>query len=221
MYIHDHSDQTGNEVETFRRAWRRLQILWLSAAAFAAACDPATQPAAAGPNPVSPATPAPSVGATVLKTPIDYILIYDEDPTRNYTTTFGLVSPPSDLDACGSSGPEVFDGGGTTRIVETPSGAVHIRDQLHQATIVFYEGATDDVCELATLPVLARGSGNLHFTVKSKVNGSTSIQATFGGILDLVAGGRVRMLGVGNIVFDSFDNLTIHVDHFDLKPIGH
>jgi len=107
------------------------------------------------------------------------------------------------------------------RIVATPSGAVHVRDELHQATIVLYEGATDDVCELATLPVLARGSGNLHFTVKNRVNGSTSVQATFGGILDLVAGGRVRMLGVGNIVFDSFGNLTIHEDHFNLKPIGH
>jgi hypothetical protein len=201
---------------------RRL-YLWLTAAAFVVACDPATQPvdpAAAGANPVSPATSAPSLGATVLKIPNSYFLIYDEDPTRNYTVTFGLVSPPSDLDACGGSGGEMFDGGGTTRIVATPSGAVHVRDALHQATIVLYEGATEDVCELATLPVLARGSGNLHFTVKNRVNGSTSVQATFGGILDLVAGGRARLLAVGSIVFDSFGNLTIHVDHFDLKPIG-
>src|SRR5687768_6648199 len=82
---------------------RRLS-LWLTAAAFVVACDPATQPvdpAAAGANPVSPATSAPSLGATVLKIPNNYFLIYDEDPTRNYTVTFGLVSPPSDLDACG------------------------------------------------------------------------------------------------------------------------
>nr|MBA2459903.1 hypothetical protein [Gemmatimonadales bacterium] len=74
--------------------------LLLTAAAFVAACDPATQPAdpaAAGPHPVSPATPAPSLGATVLKIPNDYFLILDEDPTRNYTATFGLVSAPSDL----------------------------------------------------------------------------------------------------------------------------
>jgi hypothetical protein len=202
----------------------RRPFLWLTAAAFVAACDTATQPGdptAAGAKPVSPRTPAPNLSATVLKIPNDYFLIVDDDPTRNYTATFGLVSPPSDLVACGGAGPEVFDGGGTTRIVVTPSGAVHVRDELHQATIVLYEGATEDVCELATLPVLARGSGNLHFTVKNRVNGSTSVQATFGGILDLVAGGRVRMLGVGNIVFDAFGNLTIHVDHFDLKPIGH
>jgi hypothetical protein len=201
---------------------RRLS-LWITASAFVAACDPATQPVdstAAGPDPVSPATSAPSLGATVLKIPKPYFLILDEDPTRNYTATFGLVSPPTDLVACGGGGPEVFDGGGTTRIVATPSGAIHVRDDLHQATIVLYQGATDDVCELATLPVLARGSGNLHFTVRSGVNGSTGVQATFGGILDLVAGGRVRMLGVGNIVFDAFGNLTIREDHFDLKPIG-
>ena len=182
------------------------------------ACQPDDDPSAT-PDPVSPATLAPSLGATVLKIPNNYFLIFDTDPARDYTTTFGLVSPVSDLEACGGSGPE-FDGGGTTRIVATPSGAVHVRDELHQATIVFYEGATEDVCELATHPVLGRGRGNLHFTVKGRANGSTSVQATFGGILDLVAGGRVRMLGVGNIVFDAFGNLTIHEDHFDLKPIG-
>jgi hypothetical protein len=196
------------------------------AGAFALGCADQQQsptapadPAAA--NPVSPATPAPNLGATVLETPNNYFLIFDDVPGRNYTVTFGLVSPPSDLKGCGGSGPEVFDGGGTTRIVATPSGAVHVRDELHQATIVFYEGPTGDVCELASHPVLGRGTGNLHFTVKNGRNGSTSIQATFGGILDLVAGGRARLLGVGNIVFDSFGNLTIHEDHFDLKPIGH
>ena len=56
--------------------------------------------------------------------------------------------------------------------------------------------------------------------MKGGSNGSTSIQATFGGILDLVTGGRARMLGVGNIRFDQFGNLSIHEDHFDLKPIG-
>ena len=199
---------------------RRVPLVFPLALASLLACQPADDPSAA-PDPVSPATLAPTLGDAAFKIPNTHFLIFDEDPTRNYTTTFGLVSPPSDLGVCGGSGPEVFDGGGSTQIVPTPSGAVHVRDELHQATIVFYEGATDDVCELATLPVLARGRGNLHFTVKNKVNGSTSVQATFGGILDLVAGGRVRMLGVGNIVLDPFGNLTIHEDHFDLKPIGH
>lgn len=199
---------------------RHVRLVFPLALATLLACQLADDPSTP-PDPISPSTPAPRLGATVLQTPNDYFLIFDDVPDRNYTVTFGLVSSPSDLEACGGSGPEVFDGGGTTRIVATPSGAVHVRDELHQATIVFYEGATGDVCELATLPVLARGRGNLHFTVKERVNGSTSVQATFGGILDLVAGGRVRMLGVGNIVFDSFGNLTIHEDHFDLKPIGH
>jgi hypothetical protein len=199
---------------------RHVRLVFPLALATLLACQLADDPSTP-PDPISPSTPAPRLGATVLQTPNDYFLIFDDVPDRNYTVTFGLVSSPSDLEACGGSGPEVFDGGGTTRIVATPSGAVHVRDELHQATIVFYEGATGDVCELATLPVLARGRGNLHFTVKERVNGSTSVQATFGGILDLVAGGRVRMLGVGNIVFDSFGNLIIHEDHFDLKPIGH
>jgi hypothetical protein len=188
---------------------RSARLVVPLALASVLACQPADEPST-----------APSLAATVLNVPNDYFLILDEDPARNYTVTFGLVSPVSDLDACGGSGPEVFDGGGSTRTVATPSGAVHVRDELHQATIVFYEGATGNVCELASHPVLGRGRGNLHFTVKSRANGSTSVQATFGGILDLVAGGRARMLGVGNIVLDAFGNLTIHEDHFDLKPIG-
>jgi hypothetical protein len=210
-----------------RRSFLRSTAALTGALALALGCADEQQAptAAADPSaardPVSQSTPAPSFGATVLKIPNDYFLILDADPDRDYTATFGLVSPVSELEACGGSGPEVFDGGGTRRIVATPSGAVHVRDELHQATIVFYAGATEDVCELATHPVLARGRGNLHFTVKNGVNGSTSFQATFGGILDLAAGGRARMLGVGNIVFDAFGNLTIHEDHFDLKPIGH
>jgi hypothetical protein len=133
--------------------------------------------------------------------------------------TFGLVSAPSDLEICGGSGPEVFDGGGVTRILITPSGSFHIRDQLHQATIVFYEGATGDVCELSSHRIIGTGTGNLHFTTKEKAT-SFAVQATFGGILDLVSGGRARLLGVGNVVFDKFGNLTVHEDHFSLKPIG-
>jgi hypothetical protein len=171
--------------------------------------------------PAAPETPVPSVGTAALKVPNNYFLIFDSDPARNYTTTIGLVSPVSDLEVCGGSGPELFDGGGSTQIVTTPAGAVHVRDELHQATIVFYEGPTDNVCELATHRVLGTGRGNLHFTVKDRANGSETIQATFGGILNLAEGGRARMLGVGNIVFDTFGNVTVHEDHFSLKPIGH
>jgi hypothetical protein len=183
------------------------------------ACQP-DDDTSATPDPVSPAAPVPTYGAVSLKIPNDYFLIFDEDPARNYTTTFGLVSSPGDLEDCGGTGPEVFDGGGSTRLVATPSGNVHVRDELHQATVVFYEGATPDVCELVSRPVLGRGTGNLHFTTKGRADGSSTVQATFGAILDLVAGGRARMLGVGNIAFDPLGNLIIHEDHFDLKPIG-
>jgi hypothetical protein len=114
----------------------------------------------------------------------------------------------------------VTDGGGVTRVLITPSGAFHIRDQLQQATIVFYEGATGDVCELSSHRILAAGTGHMHFTTREKASGTLAVQANFGGILDLVGGGRARMLGAGNIVFDALGNLTVHEDHFSLKPIG-
>ena len=192
---------------------RRAHLVLPLAFAILPACQ-------AGDDPVSPTTPVPSLGATNVKIVQPFFLIFDEDPARNYTATFGLVSPVSDLSDCGGSGPMVTDGGGITRVLITPSGAFHIRDQLSQATIVFYEGATGDVCELSSHPILGTGTGKMHFTTKEKANGSLSVQANFGGILDLVAGGRAHMLGVGNIVFDAAGNLTIREDHFTLKAIG-
>jgi hypothetical protein len=198
---------------------RRAHLVLPLALATLFACqsddDPSTAPDAA-----PTATPAPSLGAVNLKLVQPFFLIFDDVPERNYTVTFGLVSPPSDLEICGGSGPEVFDGGGVTRILITPSGAFHLRDQLEQATIVLYEGPTGNVCELSSHRIIGTGTGNLHFTTKDKASGTLAIQATFGGILDLVGGGRARMLGVGNIVFDELGNLTVHEDHFDLKPIG-
>jgi hypothetical protein len=198
---------------------RRARPVLPLALATLLACQAGNDPSAAS-DPVSPTAPAPDLGATKLNVVQPFFLIFDDVPGRNYTVTFGLVSPPSDLEICGGSGPEVFDGGGITRILSTPSGSFHIRDQLHQATIVFYEGPTGDVCELSSHRVLGTGTGNLHFTTKAKASGTLAIQATFGGILDLVAGGRARMLGVGNVVIDELGNLTVHEDHFSLKPIG-
>ena len=199
---------------------RRAHLVLPFALATLLSCQSGDDPSTAS-DPLSPAMPAPaSLGATNLKVTQPFFLIFDDVPSRNYTVTFGLVSPPSDLEICGGSGPEVFDGGGITRILITPSGASHIRDQLEQATIVFYEGPTGNVCELANHRIIGTGKGNLHFTTKEKASGTFAIQATFGGILDLIGGGRARMLGVGNIVFDALGNVTIHEDHFSLKPIG-
>jgi hypothetical protein len=199
-----------------RRAHSVLPLALATVLACQAGDDPSTAP-----DPASPATPAPNLGAVNLKVLQPFLLISDDDPARNYTATFGLVSPLSDLEVCGGTGPEVFDGGGITRILITPSGSFHIRDQLNQATIVFYEGTAEDFCDLSSHRIVGTGTGNIHFTTKEKASGTFAVQATFGGILDLVAGGRARMLAAGNIVFDALGNLTIHEDHFSLKPIGH
>jgi hypothetical protein len=200
---------------------RRAHLVLPLATAFASllACQTSDDPSAA-PDPVSPATPAPSLGATNIKIVQPFFLIFDDVPSRNYTVTFGLVSPVSDLPDCGGSGPVITDGGGITRVLITPSGAFHIRDQLNQATIVFYEGATGDVCELSSHRILGTGTGSMHFTTKEKASGTLAVQATFGGILDLVGGGRAHMLGVGNIAFDALGNLIVHEDHFTFRRIG-
>ena len=199
---------------------RRAHLVLPLALATLLACQTGDDPSTSS-DPVSPPAPAPNLGATNIKIVQPFFLIFDDVPERNYTVTFGLVSDPSDLEICGGSGPEVFDGGGITRVLITPSGSFHIRDQLDQATVVFYEGATGDVCELSSHPIIGTGTGNMHFTTREKASGTFAVQANFGSILDLVGGGRAHMLGAGNIVFDALGNLTVHEDHFSLKPIGH
>jgi hypothetical protein len=181
------------------------------------ACEPGDDPSASS-DPVSPAVPGPSLGATVLKLPFNFFFLQDFD--RDLSATVGLVSPVSDLGTepdCGGSGPEVYDGGGIERIVATPSGAFHLRDQMHNATFVLYEGAPNDVCELATHPVIARGPVNFHFAIKDLVNGSALLQINITGNLELTSGGQAHFVSIANAIFYPDGSFAIHVDKLELR----
>ena len=146
-----------------------------------------------------------------------------QDFDRDISATIGLVSAVRDLGSepdCGGSGPEVYDGGGVERVVATSAGSVHIRDRLQNATFVLYEGATLDVCELATHPVLARGTVNFNFNIRVSTANTVTFQVVVTGIVELTSGGRAHVLGNANFNFDETGNLTVHVDRFEVKPIG-
>ena len=199
-----------------RRA--RLVLPVILSALFA--CQPTDDPSSTTGS-TFPHAVTPDLAATVLKSPFNFFFLQDFD--RDISATVGLVSPVSDLGTepdCGGSGPEVYDGGGIERIVATPSGAFHLRDQLHDATFVLYEGATNDLCELATHPVIARGPVNFHFTIKGLVNGSTLLQITITGNLELTSGGQAHFLSIANAIFYPDGSFAIHVDKTELRPIG-
>ena len=181
--------------------------------------DPTTES-----DPLAPATPYPSAGSgsVVERAPFRFFFLQDFD--RDISATVGLVSPVTDLGTdpdCGGSGPEVYDGRAIEMILENPAGAFHLYDHVHKGTFVLYEGATGDVCELASHPVIARGPVNFKFNLLQSPDGTTRFLFQITGMLELTSGGRAHLVSTANFVFDSEGNLTIHVDRFELKPIGH
>jgi hypothetical protein len=176
-------------------------------------------------DPVSPSAPGlvPDFSAAATRFPQRFFFL--QDFARDYSATIGLVSPISDLGTdpnCGGSGPEVYDGGGTETVIATGAGFVHLRDRWQNATLVLYEGAANDVCELVTHPVLARGRVNFSFVIHHAgvTDGSVSFQVQVTGIVDLTSGGRAHLLIRANFVVDNEGNVEVHVDRFALKPIG-
>jgi hypothetical protein len=202
-----------------RPASTALPLSVLTALLFA--CESGGEPLAVNDPLASAPASTPSFGAAVERIPFNFFFLQDFD--RDISATVGLVSPVSDLGTepdCGGSGPEVYDGGGIERLVETPAGSFHLRDGMQKATFVLYEGATIDVCELTTHPVVARGTVNFHFSIKISPDNALHLQVTFNGFVDLTSGGRAKLLSTANAVFGSDGSLTIHVDRFELKPIG-
>jgi hypothetical protein len=190
------------------------------------ACQPSDDPATAN-DPLSPSAPGirPSFGAAVFHSPVDFFFLNDFD--RDYSATIGLVSPVADLNEnpdCGGAGPRIVDTG-LENVVLTPAGSIHVRDRWQKATFVLYGGATDDVCELselATHPVVAQGEVNFSFGVRVPDVTEAGINFHFQmtGIVDLTSGGKAHVLISANFLFDNDGNLTVHVDKFELKPIG-
>ena len=172
-------------------------------------------------DPLSPSAPAITPNFSAERFPFNFFLLQDFD--RDISATVGLVSSPSGLHSepdCGGTGPEMYDGGGIVGIVQTPSGSIHVRDRLQKATLVLYEGATEDVCELATHAVIARGPVNFNFSVHVSPDGTVRFLVQIVGMVELTSGGTAHYVATANYVFDPAGNLTVHVDRSELKRIG-
>jgi hypothetical protein len=183
------------------------------------ACQPGTDSGGVN-DPTSPS--APSLGAEVSRSTVDFFFLNDFD--RDISATVGLVSPVADLNDnpdCGGSGPRIVDGA-IEQIVLTPPGSLHLSDRTGKATLVFYSGATNDVCELSSHTVLARGPVNYRVAVRvpDLSEPAVSIQFHMEGIVDLTSGGKARALSTANYFFDNDGNAHIRVDRLELTPIG-
>jgi hypothetical protein len=196
---------------------RSLLLTGLLAAALVN-CQTYDEPTAVS-DPLPPSSLAGSRSFAAAVSRIDVPFFQLRNPDTDRSLTLGLVSPVSELADCGGTGTPVFDGNGTHKEVQTPAGPVHFFDRIRQGTIVLYEGAPEDVCELAAAPVLARGRGN--FAATFHVLGTkTLISFRIVGIVELADGGRAHMLEIAKVVIDENGDLTVRVERSELKPIG-
>jgi hypothetical protein len=176
------------------------------------------------PGPAEPASdPQPSLrteqnpegpGAQVVRFASGGIFL--SDPDRDFVLTIG--APISDQPECGGSG-EIT--GVDIQIVTTPADREHIVGRVRQGTMTLYGRFTDPPhCDLTEADVVARGQGNA--TLRFSIGPSSTlihIQAT--GTLELTNGGLAHLVAVANLVTDPEGNLlSVHVDRFQLKPIG-
>jgi hypothetical protein len=157
------------------------------------------------------------VGAEVIRFPFGFTSA-GPDPATGLTLTVGLTSPLADVPDCGGAGPVVTDGKRVIQLVLKTDNFVHQFIRARQATIILYESTSPDLCDWATAPVFARGRANLTFNMLSRTRSVVGFKIQ--GIVELTSGGRARVLNTAQIHVEEDGTVRIHVDRFEVKPIG-
>jgi hypothetical protein len=88
---------------------------------------------------------------------------------------------------------------GSTQIVFSPSGRVHIRGSGKSVNVRVYEfpGAIGAICDLVGTPLVATGNVDFNLTVVDGPPGAVHVGAKFRGVVDLVGGGQARLHATG------------------------
>jgi hypothetical protein len=160
-------------------------------------------------------------GALVIRFAFDWFSTWD--PRPGIGVTVGLLSPIADTPECGGEGPVVSDGRRIVQLLFTPNEHISQFARVHKATIKLYESASSDQCDWAGLPVFGEGTANVTFNFLSRE--SDGAPAVVGlkiqGIVELTGGGRALVLNTAQAHLEDDGTPIVHVDHFEIRPIGH
>jgi hypothetical protein len=142
--------------------------------------------------------------------------IFINDPDRDFTLTIG--APISEAPECGGPG-EITEV--NIQVVTTPAGVENAVGRVRQATMTLYgRSFTTSPCELTEADIVAEGLGNATLVISTRPS-STLVHVQATGKVELTSGGLAHLLVVSNVVTDPEGNiLRVHVDRFQLKPIG-
>lgn len=94
---------------------------------------------------------------------------------------------------------ESADQPGSTQIVVSPSGRVHVKGSGKGVSVRVYEfpGVLGAVCDLLGAPLVAMGTADFNLTVVDAGPGAVHAGVKFRGVVDLVAGGQARLHAKG------------------------
>ena len=151
------------------------------------------EPYAFGPEPTFGATNAPSAsGATVVRAPFGPGVLSGHN---QYAVAIGFEEPfavhCNDLESPNQPG--------STLIVFSPSGRVHVKGSGKSVNVRVYEfaGVAASNCDLLGAPLVATGTVNFNLTVIDGAPGAVHVGVKFRGIVNLVGGGQARLHATG------------------------
>jgi hypothetical protein len=184
------------------------------AAALLLGCDdrsPVTAPAAPSES------PTPSFRAERL--PFIAGLQLGGDPDNPLALQAGYDPGTTAEDICADPTAGVT---GEGAILFTPSGGIHINVADRDANLVVYQfagGPVTEPCQLVGAPVVGTGTGKFTYHVSDTGPGALTAHVTVQGTIDLVGGGRARLLGTARVVVLPDGSVRFDEERVRLTPL--
>jgi hypothetical protein len=196
----------------------RLPISCILASTLVLGCwdqpSPA-EPSATGPDPTLGATNAPSAsGATVVRAPFGPGVLSGH---VQYAVAVGFEAPfaehCNDLESPNQPG--------STLIVFTPSGRVHVKGSGKTVTVRVYEfpGVAPSNCDLVGAPLVATGTVDFNLTVIDGAPGAVHVGVKFRGVVNLIGGGQARLHATGFTLVKPNGSFAFDRVRITLRPL--
>jgi hypothetical protein len=151
------------------------------------------EPETSGPGPTFDAADGPlASGATLVRAPFQPGVLSGD---VRYAVAVGFEEPFAEH--CNDL--ESPDQPGSTQIVFSPSGRVHVKGSGKEVNVRVYEfpGVVGAVCDLVGEALVAIGTVDFNLTVADGVSGAVHVGVKLRGVVELVTGGLARLHATG------------------------
>lgn len=171
-------------------------------------------------SPTAPSDPfAPSLRAE--RVPVFSPVLLGGDPSNPLAVQAGYEAGLTAEDICPDTGEHV-DPNSQGQAIFTPPGGLTISVSARDVSLVVYqfgEGIVTDICQLVEAPVLGTGPGRYSTQLVVSGPGATILHISVQGIIDLVSGGRARVLATAQVTIRPDGTLLFDEERVRLTPL--